>query len=156
MTRVFLITVVVWLCARAAAAQDPASSVPDAPAPVAAAATAGDVVAAPPVIALPERKRPAALVPLYVSYSALQVVDIATTRTAVNRGTGREGNPVMGPAVGNPIAFVALKAGTTAGTIWLTERLWKRHRVAAVATMIGMNAALAVVVNHNAAVMRVR
>src|SRR5262245_31110920 len=149
MARVFLISVVGCLCTLPAAAQDPASSVRDVPTPVAAAGAAGEAVVAAPPIALPAQKRPAVLAPLYVSYCALQASDVATTMTALKRGTGREGNPIMGPVVGNPAAFVAVKAGTTAATIWLTERLWKRHRVAAIATMIGMNAAMGVVVSHN-------
>jgi Domain of unknown function (DUF5658) len=155
MARVCLISVVVCLCTLPAAVQDPVSSVAESPVPIARAGV-GEVIAVGPAIALTPRKRPVALAPLYVSYSTLQVIDVTTTMAALKRRTGREGNPMMGLVVDHPVAFVAVKAGSTAATIWLSERLWKRHRVAAVATMIGMNAAMAIVVGHNAAVDRLR
>jgi hypothetical protein len=98
-------------------------------------------------------ERPGSLLPLYVSYSALQALDAHSTFHGLSRGA-RESNPLMGGVSDSPAAFVAMKAGATAGTIYLTEKLWKRNRKAAIATMIGANIAYGFVVSHNYAVAR--
>ena len=99
------------------------------------------------VVAPPER-RPASLVPLYVSFAALQVLDANSTRHALSRGYA-EGNPVLRPAVENEAAMMLVKAGATVATIAAVERLWRRNRVAAVLTMIGINTGYAIVVARN-------
>ena len=45
--------------------------------------------------------------------------------------------------------MVLVKVGATALTIAAVERLWRRNRVAAVLTMIGINAGYTAVVAHN-------
>ena len=60
----------------------------------------------------------------------------------------------MEPMVGHPAAFVALKAASTAGMIWVGEKIWRKNRVGAVAFMVATNSALALVVAHNYAVVR--
>lgn len=45
--------------------------------------------------------------------------------------------------------MVAVKAGVNAAVILATERLAKRNRVAAVATMVALNSAYAMIVRHN-------
>src|SRR5262249_23774117 len=80
-------------------------------------------------------KRPALLLPLYVSFASLQVLDIHSTQRAAEFG-GREANPVVGRMLASPGVFVAAKIGAAAGTMLVTERLWKRNRTAAVLTMI--------------------
>lgn len=95
--------------------------------------------------------RPKALPALYVSLAALQVMDVVSTSKGLSVGAV-EANPVMAPVVKNKAAFVAVKAGTTAVSIYLAERLWKKNRVAAIATMVGINAMMGVVVAHNQAV----
>jgi hypothetical protein len=97
--------------------------------------------------------RPAVLVPLYVSFGAMQALDMLSTRHALAQG-GREGNPVLGAASGSPVATAALKAGATATIIVLTEKLAKRNRFAAIAVMVGLNSAYAIVVSHNYAIGR--
>jgi hypothetical protein len=92
--------------------------------------------------------RPAPLVPLYVSFGALQVLDTHSTRHALARGYD-ESNPVLRPVAGNGTAMVLVKVGATAATIVAVERLWRRNRVAAVLTMIGINAGYAIVVANN-------
>ena len=52
--------------------------------------------------------RPAALPALYVSYAALQVFDVYSTRQALAQGA-REANPLMAPVVRNRSAFWAVK-----------------------------------------------
>ena len=104
-------------------------------------------------VAPPASHRPAALVPLYVSFASLQAFDIDSTRKALNRG-GLEANPIMRGVVGSPAAFIALKAAMTGATIASNETLWKRNRAAAVLMMVAMNGAYAAVVAHNYSVAR--
>ncbi len=66
-----------------------------------------------PAVVQPRQRRPGALVPLYVSFSALQVLDTHSTSRALDRGAG-EANPVMRGIVGNQIGLLGLKAAGTA------------------------------------------
>lgn len=100
-------------------------------------------------------QRPRALVPLYVGFTALQVLDARSTMTALGRGAA-EANPLMGGVARHPGALLAVKIGAAAGTIVVTEKLRKRNPVAAVALMIGINSAYAIVVAHNYHVARDR
>ena len=100
-----------------------------------------------------ERERPPSLVPMYVSFAALQGMDYVTTTRAIRSGAGQEANPVMRGVVGNRAAFFAVKAGTTVATTAIAERMWKKHPVRAVIVMVAANATMAAVVSHN---MRVR
>jgi hypothetical protein len=95
--------------------------------------------------------RPAPLIPLYASFVALQVGDLATTFRALDGGAS-EANPALGGLASNRAAMVALKAGMTTGTLLLSERLWKRNRVATIVLMAAMNGAYLAVVAHNARV----
>lgn len=95
-----------------------------------------------------EPKRPAALPALYVSFAALQMADFYTTTSGLKNGAS-EANPLMAPFGGNTGAMLALKAGTTVGTIYLAERLWRRNRVAAIVVMAAVNGATAAVAAHN-------
>ncbi len=85
---------------------------------------------------------------MYVSFATLQALDIHSTRRAPEQG-GREANPTVGGMLGSPAAFVAAKAGTTAAVYYAAERLWKRNKAAAIATMIGLNCAYTAIVAHN-------
>jgi hypothetical protein len=105
----------------------------------------------PALSAPPPQHRPAALMPLYFLLGAFQGLDAHSTLRALEGG-GREANPIVGRVVDSPAGFVALKAGGTAGVIFLTEKLWKRNRTAAILTMIGLNSAYGAVVSHNYAV----
>lgn len=95
-----------------------------------------------------QRQRPAAVSALYVSLAALQAADIYTTQSALKRGA-HEANPVMGPVAGNTAAMLAMKAVSTATTIYFTERVWKQNRAAAIAIMVAANAATVAVAAHN-------
>jgi hypothetical protein len=95
-----------------------------------------------------EKKRPGALVPLYVSFGALQVLDAHSTSRALGRG-GVEANPVMKGIAGNQAGMLAVKAAGTAGVIFASEKMWKKNRTAAVIFMVASNAAMAWVVQHN-------
>jgi uncharacterized protein DUF5658 len=113
-----------------------------------AAAAAPAPVAAQP--ATPPH-RPSALVPLYVSFAALQGLDVHSTLRAPAFG-GREANPIVGSMLGSPAAFVAAKVGMTAGIYYVSERLWKRHKAAAIITMVALNSTYGAIVAHNYAV----
>jgi uncharacterized protein DUF5658 len=95
-----------------------------------------------------QSSRPKSLLPLYVSFAALQALDAHSTLQAIDNGHG-ERNPVVGTFTSTPGAMVGLKLASTAGTIYLTERLWRKHRGAAIALMIAVNGAYAAVVAHN-------
>lgn len=97
----------------------------------------------------PPRPRPVSLLPMYASFATLQALDFHSTTSAISQGVGREANPLARPIVEHPAGFLALKAGATAGMIWATERMWKRHPVQAVVFMAAANSAMAIVVAHN-------
>ena len=111
--------------------------------------------AAPPPPALPEPRRPVALPPLYVMFASLQVLDFHSTRSAMARGY-EESNPVLRPVADNRGALLLVKVGATAATIVAVEKLWKRNRVAAVATMVAVNTGYAIIVANNYGKSRVR
>jgi len=45
--------------------------------------------------------------------------------------------------------LIALKAMSTAGAIYFTERIWKTNRVAAVIVLVAINGATAAISLHN-------
>jgi Domain of unknown function (DUF5658) len=102
---------------------------------------------APPINTV-ELRRPRALPPLYVSFAALQALDVHATMKAVGKG-GIETNPAMKGLVREPAAFVAAKIAATAATLYISERLWRRHRVGAVVLMLAVNGAYGVIVASN-------
>ena len=102
------------------------------------------VAVAPPA----DAPRPAALAPLYVSFAALQVLDIHSTLRASETGA-RELNPVISGLLGSPAALVATKAGVAAGMIFVSEGVRKHHPRTALLTMFALNSAYAIIVAHN-------
>jgi hypothetical protein len=100
----------------------------------------------------PQSARSAALfVPtmaMYAAYGTLQALDVHSTLRAIDRN-GVEGNPLLRPVATSPAGLTAFKAASTAGIIYLTERLRKKHPVAALAFGIGVNSLQAFVVLHN-------
>jgi hypothetical protein len=62
----------------------------------------------------------------------------------------------MRPLSGNPAATIAVKAAASAGAIYLSERLWKKNRAAAVIAMIAANGLTGYVVSHNLRTARAR
>jgi hypothetical protein len=103
----------------------------------------------------PASRRPAALMPMYASLGVLQGLDVYMTSSAVQRGAV-EVNPIMKPVAGSQVASLAVKAATTAASIYFTERAWKHNRKGAVILMAAINVATAVVVAHNTQVARGR
>jgi hypothetical protein len=129
------------------AAQEPA------PAPALRAAIAAPDGVRPRLSPAAPARRPSILVPLYVSFGVMQALDVHSTQRAL-AGGGVEGNPMMKGIVGSPLAMTALKAGTSAGIILLTEKVRKRHPVAAIAMMVTLNSAYAMVVSRNYSISR--
>ena len=59
-------------------------------------------------------------------------------------------NPLVRPVAGNPWAMTAVKSASTAASIYVAERLWRKHRVAAVALMVASTVLIGAVVGQNA------
>jgi hypothetical protein len=76
-----------------------------------------------------------------------------STLTALNNGA-REANPMLGGITQNRAAFMAVKAGIAATSIMAARQMAKHNKLAAIATMVGLNSAYAFVVSHNYAVAR--
>lgn len=93
-------------------------------------------------------ERPAALVPLYVSFAGLQALDVHATLAAVQNG-GREANPVVRSTLDSPVEMLLLKSGAAAGVVLISEKLWRRNRTAAVITMIALNSAYLTIAANN-------
>ena len=93
-------------------------------------------------------RRPAGLVPLYVSFAGLQLVDAQSTSRALDRGAV-EANPLMKGFAGNPASLIAVKAAGAAVAIYASEQMWKTNRTAAIVFMIATNSAMAWVAQHN-------
>ena len=107
-----------------------------------------------------ESRRPASarsarsvLLPLYVSFTTLQLLDAHSTTRALATG-GVEANAVMRGVAGNPAALLAVKAGVTASTIVLAEKVRSKSRVGAILLMAALNSTYATVVAHNYRVVR--
>ena len=115
--------------------------------------SAGDVDWSLRPIEIGARRRPSVLPVLYVSFAALQAFDAYSTTAGLARGA-QEANPMMRSVAGNSAAFWAVKAGSTAASIWLAERLWKTNRVGAIVTMVVANGVMASVATRNASVLK--
>ena len=92
--------------------------------------------------------RPAALPAMYASLGALQALDIYSTRKAIGSGA-HEANPVMRASSGSATAMLAVKAASTAASIFFTERAWKKNRKGAMILMAVANGVTAAVVANN-------
>ena len=80
-------------------------------------------------------------------FSTVQVLDLHSTNLAISSGKGRESNPLMGS--GNDAKAIAIKAGITAGTLYLTHKVSKKHPTAAKVTLYVLSGAIAGVVVNN-------
>ena len=88
------------------------------------------------------------LVPLYVGFASLQMLDAHSTVRALRAGAV-ETNPLMQGLADKPAALFALKAGVAVSTIALAEKVRGRSRVGAIVLMAALNSAYATVVAHN-------
>jgi hypothetical protein len=133
--------------------EDPAGEANAAWLPSAAIGAGRNAIAPAATVRIGASSRPRPLVPLYVSYAALQGADLVTTARARGRGAV-EANPLLGGLGNSSAGLLTVKAGVAVGTFYLAERLWRRNRVAAVALMAGLNGAYAVIVARNYALGR--
>jgi hypothetical protein len=92
--------------------------------------------------------RGALITSLYSSFIALQALDAHSTIRALDRGA-RETNPMVAPFADNNAALIALKAGTAAGVIYMTDRVRRHNRVASIVIMAAANSAYATIVARN-------
>ena len=116
---------------------------------------AAAIAATPPPDTAPEpwmldRKvnRPGAVKTLYGTLAALHALDIYSTRRALNRGSS-EINPIVEKAAGNAGAMIAVKAVSSAASVYFAERAWKKNRKGAVVLMAALNGVTAAVVARN-------
>jgi len=91
-------------------------------------------------------KRPALLIPLYVSQVALQGADLHSTFRALDRGHV-EANPMFRD--GDRSKMIGAKIAVATVPVLIAERLWKKNRAAAIAVMVTTNAALSLAVANN-------
>jgi hypothetical protein len=96
-----------------------------------------------------EPKRPSGVLQsLMVTSAVMHALDVHSTISVMRHG-GAEGNPLLTGIVANKGAFIAFKAGVATASILAAKSLAKRNKVAAIATMVGINSAYAMVVSHN-------
>ena len=94
------------------------------------------------------QRRPSALPVMYAALGALQALDVYSTQRATGAGAS-EANPLMKQAAGSSATMVAAKALSAAGTIYFTERAWKKNRKGAVIMMAIVNGAMAAITARN-------
>lgn len=99
------------------------------------------------------QRRSLTLPALQVTFGALQIMDMVSTARGLNAGL-TEANPVMRGVAGRPMALATVKAGATATTLLLVNRVARHNRGAAIVTMVALNAAYAVVVARNTRALR--
>jgi Domain of unknown function (DUF5658) len=147
MTRMMGLVVLVSMClfSRQAIAAEPDTAPASAESVVVAAQLASRGTALPHAM-----NRPALLPALYATFGAIQAWDVYSTSAALTSG-GREANPVTARAAGHTGQMIALKAATSASTIYFAERIWRRNRVMAVVLMVGINSGMAAIALHNTA-----
>ena len=117
-------------------ATDPAPAIPTAPGTL-------------PGLSQPPKDAPrGVLVPLYVSFAALQALDVHSTLRAVDAGAVEQ-NPFLKGLVNQPAALIALKGGVAASTILITDKIRHRSRVGAIVAMAALNSVYVTVVAHN-------
>ena len=85
---------------------------------------------------------------MVITHAILQGLDIHSTTAVLAQG-GREQNPIVRPIAGHLPAFIAVKAAVTLGVAVFAKEAKRRHRVAALVVVIGLNVLYAVVVRHN-------
>jgi len=118
--------------------------------PIATAVASAPALEPAPEAWMLDRKvsRPGALQLLYGTLGALQALDVYSTQRALSRG-GSEINPIMKRTAANQAAMIAVKAVSTASSIYFTERTWKKNRKGAVVLMAMVNGVTAAVVARN-------
>jgi hypothetical protein len=85
---------------------------------------------------------------MYGGLVALHTLDAHSTLRALDAGHA-EANPVMRWATARPAAFVAVKAASTALTVYCAEKIREKHPKRAALFVAGVNAAYAAIVFQN-------
>jgi hypothetical protein len=112
-------------------------------------ASAAMPVAVPPATPPPSRGALRSVLPsMYAGMVTLQALDTHSTFRALDSGHV-ESNPLMRWSTQHPVALVSLKASATAATIYVAEKIRKKHPKRALAFITAVNAAYALVVVHN-------
>jgi hypothetical protein len=93
-----------------------------------------------------QRTRPGLLIPLYVMQFTLHGLDVHSTVRALENGH-REANPLFKDA--STATMTGAKLASSAVSVLIAEKLWKKNRIAAVLMMASVNGALAAVVANN-------
>jgi hypothetical protein len=93
-------------------------------------------------------RRPALLPALYAVTAVTQLLDAHSTMAALGNGA-REANPVMQGVATHGGALLAVKAGAAIGTVFVAEKMWRRNRAGAIATMVLVNAVTGAIAAHN-------
>lgn len=88
------------------------------------------------------------LLSLQAATVVTQMLDVHSTLKAVNAGAV-EANPMMGGLVQNKAAFIGVKAGISAGVIYITQRVARDNKMAAIAASAAINSAFLMVARHN-------
>ena len=99
-------------------------------------------------IAPPQKRIDPMMSSLYASTALMQGLDVHSTLKALDAGAV-EGNPLMTGVTKNKAAFIAMKAGIAAGTIFAAHKASKKNRAAAIISLVAINSVYAMVVNHN-------
>jgi hypothetical protein len=99
---------------------------------------------------------PALHVSLAATFVGLQALDTATTIHAVRSGAAVEANPLVGGLANHPVALVAVKSALTTATVLSMHSFSKKHPKGAAVAMIALNAASALVVRSNLALIATR
>lgn len=112
-------------------------------------ASASTPAAAAPVSPPPSGSTLRALLPaMYAGTVTLQALDTHSTFRALDAGHF-ERNPLVRWSTQHPLALIALKGSATAATIYVAEKIRKKHPKRALAFITAVNAAYALVVVHN-------
>ncbi len=101
----------------------------------------------PPQVSV-RRPAPSASIAMYSIYGMLQVLDVHSTQQALGENAV-EANPILRPFASSAIGLMSIKAASSAGVMYLMERVRKKHPAAALALAIGINSLQAMVVVHN-------
>lgn len=143
---------VLALCTPSALAQDTPS---DSVLTIETSSVGADTVSAEPAVRADapgvefiSGKRPSWFRPIHMLSATVQGLDAHSTFEAL-KGRGVESNPLVKHMTSNKVAFLAVKAGVAAAVIYATDRMSKRHRVAAVVTAAVVNSAYVAIAASN-------
>lgn len=85
---------------------------------------------------------------LYATLAGLNVLDVVSTRAAIERGAV-ERNPLMKDAIGDNAMSIGIKSATTIATILAIDKIGQRNRKAGIVAAVIANGVTAAIVAHN-------